>query len=1093
MKNLLLKKDRNLILKTILLSLSVLFLVFFIRIDVHAANDGAEKAVLSEYSDFSWDINNYAYEVSGTERGSYYNTLITEIRFETSSKVSEGKDISDPNNDSIPIYINFDKGILTVSTAADKICINSAYRMFNGNYALKKITGLENCDFSKCREFGFMFGNCESLESLDLSGMDVSSAVSCENIFYDCFSLTKIKTFASKNLKYDLPAEMADEKGNRFYKGVSFSESKELCIDGWAYVTQFDPEKLTGSYTDYEYLYCYFEKGVRKGYDPSRPDWPGEEIYDEEEDAYYFLENSRYGARAEDKEITLPVTVDGKTQYRNVYYLSGGKRAQGWVYKSELADPDNNDFQYISRQYWYEDGIRQGYDPDDPTYRGKEIYDPDSDAWYWLDNIQKGAMACSKDVYQESLAGEWGDIVGEDGQKYGKWVRYDTAGHMVKGWQITDKGTYYFDPVYGTMAKGNARIGSDEFYFNRDTGILESKIKGEATGLLGNDGSDQRITLSSAPIDLSGAGSTESSVLSYASSTPNVVTFEGPGSTINVAYYNTTANCLVVRKVNLSGETVGSLSLEKRGESFGSIIQDEIGNYYAVWGNAAGEEDYDKITMIVSKYGADGTFLGELALKGSETYPAADKTWGTRFPFRAGNCNLAISRGVLGINYARQMYNGHQSNMIIYVNTSDMTRKEVGYSNGWPLTATAYTSHSFDERIIATSDGGFLVMNQGDAYPRGFMVSRIGADLEGEGTLTPFHFREGGNWAYGYNATYAQTGGIAELSDSYVMLGSSERTLSRDVKATAFQETRDMFVQFIRKDFDEYDLQNDFVVRGETRVAEGELRADYDRQASIFLSHNTIDYGIVWLTAYDNDHFAANPRIIKINGNRFAVIWEKRSISNNYVSLPETFYAEIDGKGQVVVEATRLNGVKIAGNDEPILVNGVIYWATNDSYGSRLNMVRTSLAGEGGETTEDTEITSETNGWAYIGGVSYWYENGVRQGYDPENPIYRGKEIYDPGTNAWYWLDNVQQGAKAVSKDVYQESLAGDWGDIVGSDGQRYGKWVRYDASGHMIKGWNTDTNGTYYFDPIYGTMAKGEALIDGMTYYFDESTGILK
>ena len=115
--------------------------------------------------------------------------------------------------------------------------------------------------------------------------------------------------------------------------------------------------------------------------------------------------------------------------------------------------------------------------------------------------------------------------------------------------------------------------------------------------------------------------------------------------------------------------------------------------------------------------------------------------------------------------------------------------------------------------------------------------------------------------------------------------------------------------------------------------------------------------------------------------------------------------------------------------------------------------------------------------WKRINGKDYWYEGGKRQGYDPNNAAYRGKEIYDPASNGWYWLDNVQQGAKAVSKDVYQESSGG--------------KWVRYDANGQMIKGWNTNADGTYYFDPITGAMAKGTTIIDGMTYYFDPATGV--
>ena len=122
------------------------------------------------------------------------------------------------------------------------------------------------------------------------------------------------------------------------------------------------------------------------------------------------------------------------------------------------------------------------------------------------------------------------------------------------------------------------------------------------------------------------------------------------------------------------------------------------------------------------------------------------------------------------------------------------------------------------------------------------------------------------------------------------------------------------------------------------------------------------------------------------------------------------------------------------------------------------------------------------NQWLTIKGADFWYEKGVRQGLEG-----RGKEIYDPASDAWYWLDSVDQGKKATSKDVYQESEAGQWADRA--DGT--GKWVRYDAQGHMIKGWSADKR--YYFDPIYGTMAKGDAVIDGRTYHFDKNTGVLQ
>ena len=55
-----------------------------------------------------------------------------------------------------------------------------------------------------------------------------------------------------------------------------------------------------------------------------------------------------------------------------------------------------------------------------------------------------------------------------------------------------------------------------------------------------------------------------------------------------------------------------------------------------------------------------------------------------------------------------------------------------------------------------------------------------------------------------------------------------------------------------------------------------------------------------------------------------------------------------------------------------------------------------------------------------------------------------------------------------------------------------------------MIKGWYTvqgsdislypaQAGNTYYYDLITGEMCKGNKIIEGKTYYFDENTGVLK
>ena len=61
---------------------------------------------------------------------------------------------------------------------------------------------------------------------------------------------------------------------------------------------------------------------------------------------------------------------------------------------------------------------------------------------------------------------------------------------------------------------------------------------------------------------------------------------------------------------------------------------------------------------------------------------------------------------------------------------------------------------------------------------------------------------------------------------------------------------------------------------------------------------------------------------------------------------------------------------------------------------------------------ETRSITStSTDGTAIDGwrndsnGTQFWYEKGARQGYNVNDPNYRGKEIYDPYTDAWYgWI-----------------------------------------------------------------------------------------
>ena len=285
------------------------------------------------------------------------------------------------------------------------------------------------------------------------------------------------------------------EQTNVRIKAYTKNVSSDSALNGW----------VTIAGKDY-----WYENGVRQGYDPNNENYRGKEIYDPSSDAWYWLDNVQQGAKAVSKDVYQDSDAgqwadreDGTGKW--VRYDENGHMIKGWqeteagVYYfdptygtmakgtalidgvSYYFDPQTGIRQDTTGwitvdgvDYWYENGIRQGYDPNNENYRGKEIYDPSSDAWYWLDNVQQGAKAVGKDVYQESAAGDWGDSVNESGEKVGKWVRYDGNGYMVKGWQTSEAGTYYFDPTYGTMAKGNVVIDNASYYFDPNTGILQN-------------------------------------------------------------------------------------------------------------------------------------------------------------------------------------------------------------------------------------------------------------------------------------------------------------------------------------------------------------------------------------------------------------------------------------------------------------------------------------------------------------------------------------------------------------------------------------------------------------------------------------------
>ena len=83
-----------------------------------------------------------------------------------------------------------------------KAKLTSLYRWFYGCTKLRKIEGISNLNTSEVGSMRYMFRDCTSLESLDLSSFNTEKVTMMYNIFTDCASLTilDLSSFNTENL-----------------------------------------------------------------------------------------------------------------------------------------------------------------------------------------------------------------------------------------------------------------------------------------------------------------------------------------------------------------------------------------------------------------------------------------------------------------------------------------------------------------------------------------------------------------------------------------------------------------------------------------------------------------------------------------------------------------------------------------------------------------------------------------------------------------------------------------------------------------------------------------------------------------------------
>ena len=338
------------------------------------------------------------------------------------------------------------------------------------------------------------------------------------------------------------------------------------------------------------------------------------------------------------------------------------------------------------------------------------------------------------------------------------------------------------------------------------------------------------------------------------------------------------------------------LTLEMKYPILGDLISDLDGNFYVIWGRE-GSINSDQ-TVFISQYTGDGVHVRTTGFTG-KSYMGEDGN--TKIPFSHGNCVSAIGDGYLMVNYARSMYNGHQSNNVVGVKISDMSPVE--YDSVWSI---PYTSHSFNQSVVWSHKiGGFVYADHGDAYSRGFVIT---SDT-GKKTIFNFYLEANANYnMFVVNKTFAQLGGLVETSKGVVFAGASAKSISEAAK----NEKQNLFIQIF--DPGAKEVSPSMFVGGSVRT--GATATDINDNRNSPLT-SVSDYGVHWLTNYTDTDVIA-PQVV-LADDRIVILWGTNA---------DTFYMVLSADGTVLKPATSLAGWSLNSFESPVFHNGAIHWVS---------------------------------------------------------------------------------------------------------------------------------------------------------------------
>ena len=305
-------------------------------------------------------------------------------------------------------------------------------------------------------------------------------------------------------------------------------------------------------------------------------------------------------------------------------------------------------------------------------------------------------------------------------------------------------------------------------------------------------------------------------------------------------------------------------------------------DYYIVSGQNNPDELADVECFRITKYDKNWNRITSVGLYDCNTY----------VPFDAGSLRMTEASGYLFIRTSHTMYksdNGyhHQANVTIQLDESTMKITDSFTNVG--NSSYGYVSHSFNQ-FIKTDGNHIVAVDHGDAYPRSLALIKYKTDF----TSGQFCSNIGYWWDSNKHAVVNNSCDVTDLLTISGQIG--DNTTNATIGGFEISDTSYIVAASSINQEKQEGLKNIYILTESKE--DGTVKSNQ-------------------ITDISGKYNATSPYLVKINNNKFMVMW---TIKNDNT----VYYTYIDGDGNVISDINTMSGQ--LSDCEPIVYNGMVLW-----------------------------------------------------------------------------------------------------------------------------------------------------------------------